>query len=126
MNISAQNKEGLGRIWRATRFSWAGLRSTWRTQAAFRQEVWVGLALLPAAALLGRTALERVALLCLWLLVLVVELLNTGLEAIVDRIGPEHHELSGMAKDVGSAAVLVSIFACGVMWAAVAWDRFVL
>lgn len=125
MKTSPQANKGLGRIWRATRFSWGGLRSTWRTQAAFRQEVWVALALLPAAALLGRTALERAALLCLWLLVMVVELLNTGLEAIVDRIGPEHHELSGMAKDVGSAAVLVSILICGVIWAAVAWDRFV-
>lgn len=126
MSNSPQANNGLGRIWRATRFSWGGLRSTWRTQAAFRQEVWVGLALVPAAALLGRTALERAALLCLWLLVLVAELLNTGLEAIVDRIGPEQHELSGMAKDVGSAAVLVTILICGVMWAAVAWDRFVL
>jgi diacylglycerol kinase (ATP) len=102
-----------------------GLRATWRTQAAFRQEACLGFVLVPASMLLGRSTIERAALICVWLLVLAVELLNTGLEAVVDRIGPERHELSGLAKDAGSAAVLVSFLVATLLWLAVAWDRFI-
>jgi diacylglycerol kinase (ATP) len=102
-----------------------GLRATWRTQAAFRQEICLGFILVPASMLLGRSTIERAALICVWLLVLAVELLNTGLEAVVDRIAPEPHELSGLAKDAGSAAVLVSLLVATLLWLAVAWDRFI-
>lgn len=125
MTVSGPNGTGLVRIFRAAQCSRAGLAAAWRTQAAFRQETWLGLVLLPAAWLLGRSMPERALLISLWLLVLIVELLNTGLEAVVDRIGPEHHELSARAKDVGSAAVLLSISAAALTWAAVAWDRFI-
>ena len=80
--------------------------------------------LLPAAFWLGRTGVERSLLAGTCMLVLIVELLNTAVEYVVDRIGMDHHELSGSAKDVGSAAVLLSLVLTAVVWTLVAWDRF--
>lgn len=80
--------------------------------------------LLPAAFWLGRTAVERSLLVGTCMIVLIVELLNTAVEYVVDRIGMDHHELSGNAKDVGSAAVLLSLVLTAVVWTLVAWDRF--
>lgn len=115
---------GLRRVVNATFYSFAGLRSAWRDEAAFRQECLLCVVLIPAAFWLGRTAVERALLLGTCLLVLVVELLNSGLEAIVDRVGREHHALSGQAKDMGSAAVFLSLLLTLAVWILIAWERF--
>jgi len=103
-------------LWKATLFSLAGLRAAYAREKAFQQECWVLLLLIPLAFLLGHTALERALLIASWVLVLIVELLNSALEATVDRIGPERHELSGRAKDLGSAAVFASIVLAAGVW----------
>jgi diacylglycerol kinase (ATP) len=115
---------GLHRIVNATFFSMAGLRAAWRNEASFRQETALCLVLLPAAVWLGQTAVERALLIgaCVW--VLIVELLNSALETVVDRVGTEHHPLSGQAKDLGSAAVLLSLVLVLVIWGSIAWARF--
>lgn len=115
---------GIRRIIRATRFSAQGFAQAWKHEAAFRQELALAVVLTPAAFWLGQTALERAALLGVLLLMLIVELLNSAIEAAIDRHGEEQHELSGRAKDLGSAAVFVVLVLVGVVWGAVAWQRF--
>jgi len=115
---------GIRRIVNATFFSLAGLRAAWQHEAAFRQEVMLVVVLIPTGVWLGRTAVERALLIGSCLLVLVVELLNSGIEAIVDRVGLEPHRLSGQAKDLGSAAVFVSLALVLVVWGLIAWSRF--
>ena len=107
---------GVRRLIRATGYSWQGLLATFRNEPAFRQEVALSILLLPLALWLGQTGLERAMLIAAWVLVLLFELLNSALEAVVDRIGSERHELSGRAKDIGSAAVLVALLNAGVVW----------
>lgn len=101
----------------ASRYSWKGLRAAYRYELAFRLECALSLVIIPLGAYLGKTRLEKVALLCSWLLVLVVELLNSAIESTVNRIGSERHVLSGRAKDMGSAAVFVSCLLAGITWA---------
>lgn len=113
-----KHRHGLSRIWHAYRYSLAGLRAGWRESAAFRQEVLLAMCLLPASCWLGRNWLETAVLAAAVVGVMVVELLNTGIEAAIDRIGPEWHALSKLAKDLGSAAVLLSLLLCGAIWAA--------
>ena len=108
----------------ALSFSRAGLAAAWRHEAAFRQEVVALCVLLPGAIWLGRTALEWLLLLGSCVLVLVVELLNSAIEAVVDRIGHDLNELSARAKDMGSAAVLLSLLLAAATWLAVAVMRF--
>jgi len=120
----ASKVTGLKRIWNALFYSCAGLRAAWRHEAAFRQEALLTLLLLPAAWWLARTPLELALLVGTCLLVLIVELLNSGLEALTDRVGLERHELSGRAKDLGSAAVLLSLVLVGCVWGGVAAARF--
>ncbi|HJR71310.1 MAG TPA: diacylglycerol kinase [Gammaproteobacteria bacterium] len=115
---------GIRRIINATFFSLAGLRAAWRHESAFRQEVALCVVLIPAGVWLGQTAIERSLLIGSCLLVLVVELLNSGIEAVVDRVGAEHHQLSGQAKDLGSAAVFLSLLLVLLIWGLIAWDRF--
>ena len=115
---------GLRRIIRAGIFSVAGIRAALRSEAAFRQECALALVMIPAAFWLGRTGLERIALIAPVLLVLIVELLNSAVEAVVDRIGTEHHPLSGQAKDMGSAAVFISLLLTAAIWATISWQRF--
>jgi diacylglycerol kinase (ATP) len=115
---------GLRRIVNATLFSLAGLRAAWQHEAAFRQELMLAVVLIPAGIWLGRTAVERSLLIGSCLLVLIVELLNSAVEAIVDRVGLEPHPLSGRAKDLGSAAVFVSLALVLVVWGLIAWSRF--
>jgi diacylglycerol kinase (ATP) len=115
---------GFRRVVNATFYSFAGLRTAWRTEAAFRQEC-VGVALLiPVAVWLGQSAVQRALLLCSCVLVLIVELVNTAIEFVVDRVGTDHHELSGRAKDLGSAAVFTTIALAMLVWGLVAWERF--
>ena len=102
-------------LW-ATRYSIAGLQMAWRHEQAFRQELGVLVVLVPVAFWVGKNGVERAVLIGSWLLVLVVELLNTAIEAAVDRIGPERHELAGRAKDLGSAGVFCSIALAAIVW----------
>jgi diacylglycerol kinase (ATP) len=106
-----KTRTGLDRIARAFDISLKGLRAAWR-EKAFRQEVALSLVLVPLALYLGRTWSETMMLLLSVGLVLICEIANSALEAVVDRIGPEFHELSGRAKDMGSAMVLVAIVLC--------------
>jgi diacylglycerol kinase (ATP) len=120
----ASKVTGLRRLWNALFYSVAGFRAAWRHEAAFRQEAMLTLALLPAAWWLARTPLELALLVGSCLLVLIVELLNSGIEAVTDRVGLERHELSGRAKDLGSAAVLLSLVLVACVWGGVAAARF--
>ena len=104
-------RTGLDRIRAAAGNSWRGLQACWRSEAAFRQETVLALPLLVLAVFLLMMA-------CV-LLVLIVELLNSGIEAAIDRIGPEHHPLSGLAKDVASAAVSLSLLLAVVVWSCI-------
>jgi len=122
--IDKARSGGLRRILRATRFSMAGLRAAWTNEAAFRQECLAAAVLVPLAFWIGRTATERSLLIGSCMLVLIVELLNSALEAAVDRIGTERHPLAGRAKDLGSAAVLIGLVLAGIVWALIAWERF--
>lgn len=115
---------GVRRIMRATLYSAQGFAHAWKHEAAFRQELALTLLLAPFAIWLGRTPLEMAMLFGVCLLVLIVELLNSAIEAAVDRHGDEIHELSGRAKDMGSAAVFVSLALVLLVWAAVACERF--
>jgi diacylglycerol kinase (ATP) len=116
---------GIGRILRATKFSAQGLASAWKNEAAFRQELLLVVVLLPVAVWLGQSALERAVLIGSLMFVLVVELVNSAIEAAIDRHGDELHELSGRAKDMGSAAVLVSLLLVAVVWGLIAAERFI-
>jgi diacylglycerol kinase (ATP) len=115
---------GFRRVVNATLYSVAGLRSAWRSEAAFRQECVTVILLIPVAFWLGQNAVERALLLSSCVLVIIVELLNTAIESVVDRVGTDHHELSGRAKDAGSAAVFMSIALALLVWGLVAWERF--
>ncbi len=115
---------GIRRILRATKFSAQGLAQAWQHEAAFRQELVLVLLLAPVAVWLGQTALERAVLIGCCLIVLIVELINSAIEAAIDRHGDEHHELSGRAKDMGSAAVFVSLVLVAVVWGLIAAERF--
>ena len=115
---------GLRRILRAARYSSQGLLAAWRHEAAFRQELALTLVLLPVAFWLGQNAYERMLLIAVCLLVLIVELLNSAIEAAIDRHGDDRNELSGRAKDLGSAAVLFSLLLVVLVWGVVAWQRF--
>jgi len=107
---------GLRRLVLAFLNSWNGFKGAFRREAAFRQEVALAVVLIPLGGYLGRTGVERALLVGTVLMVLIVELLNTGIETVVDRIGLERHELSGLAKDVGSSAVLLSFTLLIVVW----------
>ena len=122
--MSKPGNKGIRRIVNATLFSLAGLRSAWRTEAAFRQECLLAAVLTPAAFFVGASGPERALLIFSIWLVLVVELVNSAVESAVDRIGPDHHPLSGRAKDLGSASVLVSLALAAVVWALVALENF--
>ena len=122
--MAGQGETGLRRIVSATFNSLAGLKAAWQNEAAFRQECALTLVLVPAAFWVGRTPLEIALLIGSCLLVLIVELLNTAVEATVDRVGMEHHQLSGRAKDLGSAAVLISLLLLGLIWGTIAWTNF--
>ena len=113
------------RIINAVVLSWRGITSTWKGEAAFREEILSGIVMFPAAFFLGETLTQSAILIIPLFLVLIVELLNTGIEHVVDRVGFEHHELSGLAKDAGSAAVFLSNMLIICVWSMVALDRFV-
>lgn len=107
---------GLTRIIKAGGYSLQGLTAAFKHEAAFRQELLLAIVLFPVALWFGETGLEKAILIASLLLVLIVELLNSAIEAVVDRIGSEHHELSGRAKDIGSAAVFIALANVIVTW----------
>ena len=113
----------LGRIWRAAGYSAAGFRVALKNEAAFRQELALFVVFAPLGFWLGRDGVERSLLVGSLMLVLLVELLNSAIEAVVNRVGRDQHELSGQAKDLGSAAVFVALFLVVVVWALVLADR---
>ena len=112
---------GFTRMFRAFGASMKGLAGAFREEAAFRQELALAVVVIPLGIWLGHDGVERALLIAPMFLVLVVELINSAIEATVDRIGLERHELSGLAKDIGSAAVLMSLALVAVVWLLVLW-----
>ncbi|MBW8470870.1 MAG: diacylglycerol kinase [Thiobacillus sp.] len=115
-----KQRTGLARMWHAFGYSMAGLRAGWH-ETAFRQEALAAMVLVPLSFWLGRNWVEVTLLAGSVVLVMVVELLNTSIETAIDRIGPEWHDLSKRAKDMGSAAVLLSLLVCTGVWSAALW-----
>lgn len=107
---------GIKRIFKATSYSIQGIQAAWKFEAAIRQEIFLLVIFIPIALLADCTATEKSLLIISLTLVLIVELLNSAIEAVVDRIGPDYHELSGRAKDIGSAAVLVTLLLTTAIW----------
>ena len=114
-----KGKQGLTRLFNALGYSRDGLAAAWKNEAAFREEVLLAIVAIPLALFLGETGVDRALLIGSILLILIVEILNSGLEAIVDKASPEKHELAKQAKDMGSAAVLLSLINAAVVWACV-------
>ncbi len=108
--------KGLDRIIKATGYSWSGLKATYKNEAAFRQELALSIVLIPLAFWLGETGIEIALMLACVFLVLLVEVINSAIEAVVDRLGEEQHVLSGRAKDMGSAAVMIALINLVVVW----------
>lgn len=119
-----KGKTGLRRLTNAFGYSCDGFRSAWQTEQAFRQEAWLALIAIPVAIALPVTWTQTALLVFTALFLLIVEVLNSGIEAAIDRIGPEIHPLSKKAKDLGSLAVLLTLFADAFVWIAVLADAF--
>lgn len=117
--MAIEKNTGIKRVIMATLYSYNGIKHSLLREAAFRQEFMLALILIPLAFWLDVSKLERILMIASLLLVMIVELLNTGIEAAIDRISDERHELSGMAKDVASAAVMLSLLLCAFVWLAV-------
>ena len=109
-------KTGITRIIHACHYSWLGLKATGKHEAAFRQELLLAIVLLPLSFIVGQSASQIALMILSVFLVLLIELINSALEAVVDRFGGEHHQLSGRAKDIGSAAVAVAILNLLLVW----------
>jgi diacylglycerol kinase (ATP) len=120
-----KGRTGLDRIIHATGYSLDGLRAAYVGESAFRQEVWLVLVLAPLSFWIGRTWVELALLVGSLLILLIVELLNSGIEAAIDRISLEQHALSKRAKDLASAAVFLALLLCGGIWGTALWQRFV-
>ncbi len=117
--MASQGTSGLTRLIKATQFSWKGFKAAFANEQAFRQEVYLTIVLIPLALYFGENGLECALLISVVLLILVVELINSAIEAIVDRVSTDHHELSGRAKDLGSAGVLLSLINAAIVWSLV-------
>ena len=117
-----KHRTGLNRVWHAFGYSLSGLKAAWY-EKAFRQEAIGAFVLVPLAFYIGQTWLEIALLAGTVVLVMVVELLNTGIESAIDRIGPEWHALAKRAKDMGSAAVLLTLLVCVGVWSAAVWHN---
>jgi diacylglycerol kinase (ATP) len=120
----ANNTTGITRIIKAAGYSWKGVRAAWINEAAFRQELLAVVLAIIIACWLDIDTVTRVLLISSVSLVMIVEILNSAIEAVVDRIGTEFHELSGRAKDMGSAAVLMSILLALFTWISLLWSHF--
>lgn len=122
--MSKPGKTGISRVIDAFGYSMKGFHAAWKYEAAFRQEVALGVVLIPAAFWLAQTHIELILLIASVLWVWMAELANSSVEAVVDRTGSEKHELSGRAKDIGSALVFVSLVLLAVVWGVIACNRF--
>lgn len=120
-NMKTMARASAARLWRATGYSLAGLAAAFRNEQAFRQECYALLILLPLALWRGDGAVEKLLLIGSWLIVMITELLNSAVEAVVDRVGSETHELSGRAKDIASAAVMVALILALLTWLTLAF-----
>ena len=114
----------LRHIGKAFVWSAAGIETAWKNELAFRVEAIIVITMMPVGIWLGRSAAERALLVGSCLLILIIELLNSAIEAVVDRVGTEHHELSGRAKDMGSAAAFFSMLTAAIIWALIVYERF--
>ncbi len=114
--MTTRGGKGFGRLYRAFGWSMSGLKATFVHEAAFRQELLLCVILAPLAFYFGKTGVGKALLLGSLLLILIVELLNSAVEAAIDRIGTDDHDLAGRAKDMGSAAVFLSLVNAGVIW----------
>ncbi|EQB99967.1 diacylglycerol kinase [Photorhabdus temperata] len=121
----ANQSKGLTRIIKATVYSMKGLRAAWQNEAAFRQEIIISILAVIVAFYLDISAIERILLIGSVMLVVIVEILNSAIEAVVDRISSEFHELSGRAKDMGSAAVFLTMMLSLIVWSTILWRYFV-
>ena len=119
------NGTGLGRIIKAAKCSMQGFAASWKFESVFRQETTLAVISVPLAAWLATSVSQFALLVSVWCLVLVVELLNSAIESLTDRVSLERHELSGRAKDMGSAAVFVSLVIVALVWGAALYERFV-
>ena len=119
--MAGSGNTGVTRWVKALGFTWLGLKAAYKHEEAFRQEVWLLAVSTPAALLIGETGIEKALLIGSVLLLLIVELLNSAIEAVVDRFGGEQHELSGRAKDMGSAAVFIAMMNTAIVWLLVLW-----
>ncbi|MGD1972466.1 MAG: diacylglycerol kinase [Desulfobacterales bacterium] len=113
----------IAHILKAFVWSMAGIKAAWKNEQAFRWEAAIVLLMMPVGLWLGRTAVERALLIACAMAVLITELLNSAVEAVVDRIGPERHELSKRAKDLGSAAAFISMITAAIVWGLIAYER---
>ena len=123
--MANQPLTGIARLNAALKNSSQGVRDIWRGEEAFRLEVIALIVSLPFAIWLGDTAFQTALLIGVILLLLITEIVNSAIEAVVDRIGPERHELSRIAKDLGSLAVLVATVLVALLWGAALWDRLI-
>lgn len=124
MSLMKPGKTGIPRIVDATKYSWQGLKGAWLSEAAFRQELALAVLLIPLAFVLGGTTGEIAIMLLTLGVVLMAELANSAIEAVVDRIGPEQHPLSGHAKDIGSAMVFIALLFTGIVWGTICYFNF--
>lgn len=122
--MSKPGKTGIARVVDAFGYSMKGFAAVWKYEAAFRQEVGLAIILIPAAFWLAQTHIELILLIASVFWVLMAELANSSVEAVVDRTGSERHELSGRAKDIGSALVFVSLVLLAIVWGVIAFNRF--
>ncbi|MGB5746869.1 MAG: diacylglycerol kinase [Desulfobacterales bacterium] len=118
-----KNENLIGHIKNAFKYTFAGLETAWQNELAFRGEVVMAIIMVPLGIWLGRSAVEQALLTASILLILLTELLNSALEAVVDRIGPQRHELSKRAKDMGSAAAFISMVTAALVWIIIALER---
>jgi len=124
VHMGEKKESVLRHIGKAFIWSAAGIKTAWKNELAFRVEAIIIIILIPLGIWLGKSAAERALLIASCLLILIIELLNSAIEAVVDRIGTEHHELSGRAKDMGSAAAFFAMLTAGIIWALIACERF--
>ena len=122
--MTKPGRKGLARLVDATRYSWQGFKAAWLHEEAFRMEATLALAFVPLAFFIGQTPAHQIALVITCGLVILAEVINTAIESIVDRIGPEHDPLSGQAKDLGSAAVFVTLSLFLLVWLVSLWHYF--
>lgn len=123
-SVDLKGKTGVRRLINATRYSKQGFSAAWKTEEAFRQEAILSIIMIPIACLIPVTMVEKLLMIGSVFIVLIVEVLNSAIEAVVDRFGTEIHPLSGKAKDLGSAAVLLALVQCGVVWVVILMANF--